>query len=173
MGKRAKRAVNELIPVIINDPDPEIRRLAIEAIGNIKPNISREIMDALVIASNDENVHIRRAAVITAEHFDIFPYTLITLLRRRLGDSDRLVRELAMSVFEKIGTIGVHNLIRGLKDPNPEMRLTIVVTLGRLGEDATSAVNVLKKIQFDDEDIRVRNAAIKALDTITQLTKAN
>ncbi len=170
MGRKAKKTVNDLIPIILSDPDPEIRRLAIEAIGNIRPKVTRELMDALTVAANDENVHIRRATIITVERFDMFPYSLIALLRRHLGDSDRLVRELAMSVFEKIGSVGVHNLIRGLKDPNPEMRLAVVTTLGRLGEDATSAISVLKNIQKNDTDEKVKNAAEKAVDTIIQLS---
>lgn len=173
MGRKAKKSVNDLIPIIINDPDPEIRRLAIESIGNIKPKMTRELLDALTIASNDENVHIRRATVITAERFEAFPYTLIVLLRRRLGDSDRLVRELAMSVFEKVGSVGVHNLMRGLKDPNPDMRLAVVTTLGRLGEDATSAITALRNIQASDKDVNVKNAAGKAIKTITHLSAVN
>jgi HEAT repeat protein len=173
LGRKAKKSVNELIPVIINDPDPEVRRLAIEAIGNIRPKMTRELLDALTIASHDENVHIRRATVITAERFEEFPYALIHLLRRRLGDSDRLVRELAMSVFEKVGKAGVHNLIRGLKDPNPDMRLAVVTTLGRMGEDASSAISALKKTHEGDDDVNVKNASGKAIETINQLSAVN
>ncbi len=170
MRSKAKKASEDLIPLILHESDPEVRRLAIEAIGNLKPKITRELSDALMIASNDEDVHIRRAAVISAEQFDFFPYTIIALIQKRLGDSDQMVRELAMSAFEKIGKLGVHSLIRALPRATPEMRVTIITTLGRLGEDASTALVKLKEVQSKDSDERVREAASQAVRVITQLT---
>ncbi|MBN1983601.1 MAG: HEAT repeat domain-containing protein [Chitinivibrionales bacterium] len=167
-GPEAQYAVNDLLMIAVKDEDAEVRRLAIESIGYVKPSLTVELVDAMVLCINDEDVHIRRAAIIAIGNFDNMPPNLVTMLQKRLGDNDRLVRELATSVFERIGKLGVRALVRALADPNTEMRLNAALILGRLGENAQLALTELKKVEETDESEEVRRAAGQAVIYITK-----
>ncbi len=168
MGSRGMPAVDKLIHIVRRDSDLEVRRLAVDALGMIQPTMTAELCDAFVIALNDEDIHLRRAAVIAIGRFSNFPPNIITMLQKHLNDEDRLVRELVMSTFERIGHLGLRSLIRACKDPDDQMRLGAIVTLGRLGEYAQPAVNVLKDIEANDQNSDVKKAAKEALRVITQ-----
>ena len=167
MGKKAKGAVNDLIVLADRDPDAEVRRLAVEALVAIQQKYTVELNDVFIRALNDKDLHIRRAAVITIGGFDNFPPNVITTMQRHLTDPDRLVRELIMSNFERMGKIGVHDLMRGLDHADTQMRITATATLGRIGEDAKAAINKLKRVKDNDPDPQVRDAALKALRVIS------
>ena len=167
MGKKARGAVNDLMELADRDPDVEVRRLTIEALGSIQPKYTVELNDVFIRALNDKDVNIRRAAVITVGSFDNFPPNIITTMQRHLTDSDRLMRELIMSTFERMGRIGVHDLMRGLDHADTQMRITSAATLGRIGEEAKAAINKLKNVKENDPDPQVREAVLNALRVIS------
>ncbi len=168
LGSESFEAVDKLIHMVRRDPDVEVRRLAVDALGCIQPPMSAELCDAFILAMNDRDIHIRRAGVIAISRFSNFPPNIITMLSKHLTDSDRLVCELVMSVFERIGLLGVRTLLRALEDTDDNQRLSAVVTLGRLGEYAESAVDALKEIEGNDSNDTVRKAASEALRVIIQ-----
>jgi len=168
MGPKAKAAINDLIEISIKDNDEEVRRLAIEALGCIAPAMTVELNNALILAMNDQNVHIRRAALVALGNFSNFPPNIITILQKHLTDPDQIVRELVMSAFERIGKLGVRDLIRALNDQNEQMRLSAVVTLKRLGDNALPAVDALKCVLGSDACQDVRAAAEVTLRIISE-----
>ena len=168
MGKRAKKAAGDLLQLADRDPDPEVRRLAIEALGSIQPKYTIELNDVFIRALNDEDVHIRRATVIAAGMFNNFPPNIITTMQKHLSDPDKLVCELIMSTFERIGKLCVHDLIRALDDADTQMRISAAANLGRIGEEAKAAIDELKNVKENDVNPEVREAALKALRAISQ-----
>lgn len=168
IGPLAKKSGEFLMPIAKKETDIETRRLAIEALGNIQPVMNAELCDVFVLAMNDENPHIRRAAIIAITKFPNFPPNFINIMQKRLNDPDHLTRELVMSTFERIGKLGIRALKRALKDKDCEIRLGAVTTLSRLGEEAISAVALLKEVKSDDHDVSVRKAAEDALRVIVQ-----
>jgi len=168
MGGDAVLAVDKLIHIVRRDTDLEVRRLAVDALGMIQPTMTAELCDAFIIAMNDEDIHLRRAGVIAISRFSNFPPNIITMLQKHLNDPDRLVRELVMSTFERIGGLGLRTLIRACKDPDDQMRLGAIVTLGRLGEYAAPAIDILKDIEQNDGNSDVKKAATEALRVISQ-----
>ena len=167
LGPKAVELTKQLLELAVSDPDLEVRRLSIEAIGYINPPLSIELVDAMVLCINDEDVHIRRATIIAIGNFSNVPPNLVTMLQKRLGDSDTLIRELAISVFEKIGKLGVRALVRGLSDPNTDMRLNSALVLGKLGPQAILALNELQRVEIEDESEDVKRAATDAIKYIT------
>jgi HEAT repeat protein len=168
MEHGAVKATASLIEIIRKDPDTEVRRLAVDALGNIQPPLTAEVTDAFVLALNDRDVHIRRAGVIAVGKFSNFPPNIITMLQKHLNDPDNLVRELVMCTFERIGVLGLHTLLRALKDPDDQMRLYAIVALGRLGGYATPARPQLQEMQYNDSNGDIRRAAEEVLRVITQ-----
>jgi len=167
MGDKAKDIVSDLVEAL-TDKDPVVRRFAIEALGNIKPKMSIDFNNKFIWVINDPDLHVRRAAVIAAGKLDTYPGSIITMLQKRLGDTDKLVRDLSMSTFERIGPFGIRALQRALKDPEAEMRIAGATVLGRLGPVAARVREDLVIVQQNDENSDVRAAAAKALETIPE-----
>ncbi len=169
LGSRARRAENEIAKVARDDPDPEIRRMALETLGKIKPIMTIEITDAFIFGLNDSDVNVRRSAVIGISFLENYPPNILYTLQRKLGDPDKLVRELTMSAFMRIGSYGVRALLKALCDSsNTVCRLSAVVTLGNLREDARLALKALKYVKEDDSDVEVRKAASDAIKFIKE-----
>lgn len=158
----------ELIGILIKGTDDETRRMAIEALGAIRPQMDVDLNDAIIVAMNDRNAAIRRAAVVVVNELPNIPPTIINVLLKHLNDEDQVVRELAGATFEKMGKVGLHTLIHALDDPNDQMRLVAVVTLRRLGLVASIAVEQLKNLQSTDSNEDVRKAAEESLKHIVQ-----
>ena len=167
MGEKAKEATNDLVEAL-RDNDPIVRRYAIEALGNIKPNMTIDFNNKFILVLNDPDLYVRRAAVAAAGKLNTYPGSIITRLQKRLGDSDQLIRELSISTFERIGPYGIRALQRALQDSVAEMRKTAADVLGRLGPVAQRVREDLVLLQQNDENSDVREAAGKALETIPE-----
>jgi HEAT repeat protein len=167
MGNRARSASYDLMEAL-TDKDPIVRRYAIEALGDLRPKMTIDYNNKFIWVINDPDLHVRRAAVVAAGKLETYPGSIITMLQKRLGDSDQLVRELSISTFERIGPFGLRALQRAIKDPDAEMRKIGALVLGRLGPIAGRVREDLVLLQQNDENNDVRTAAAKALETIPE-----
>jgi HEAT repeat protein len=168
-GIHNRENVATLVKLATWEKDVSVRCAAIEAISKLNPELKGNVIDLYTFAINDSNVLIRRVAIASLQDLTVYPYLLINKLQKRLGDSDKLVRDLTMSIFERIGGMGVSMLLKALKDAeNPEMRLSAVVTMGRIGPSARYAVPTLKKIEGStSESNTMKKAASDAVKYIT------
>jgi HEAT repeat protein len=163
LGRDAHKALPELI-LAARDSSPEVRRLAVETMGMIgKPAL--EGTHVLIAALSDSNVQVRRCASVTITQLEAFPSNAFPAYLRTLGDPDTLVRKFTVAGFLDLGTLGVPTLRRALTDSSALVRQTAALTLGMLGEEATSAKKDLKKATADF-DLEVARRAEEALRRI-------
>ena len=172
LGPEAKVAENDLIKLFKKDREDEVRRLAIEALGAIKADVStKEVNQVFVLAMNDECPFVRYSAIAVIEELEVIPVNLIPYLQKHLSDPDSLVRDVTMRSFQRMEKLGTQSLIGALKFP--DMRRSAAITLGRLGKagrlsgsDCKTVVEELKKIQESDINSEVKDAVDQALKAI-------
>lgn len=166
------KKVNEILPdlfhIIQYDRDPEVRRLTIELIGGVKPNMTTELNSTFVLAINDANADVRCAAIGQVMELTPIPPNFLTMLQRRLTDEDERVRDLCVSIFIRVGKSGARILSAGLKSPDSKMRTVVIETLGKLSGDAQAIIPKLKEVQSNDSDSECRLAAAAAIDAISK-----
>jgi HEAT repeat protein len=133
-------AVNDLI-VCLTSEEPEIRKLAIKALGEIK---DERALESLLTSLKDENLDVRRQALLAVINFqsDQVMEAALTALHEAslflgtkkdlrvlpnlleiLTGSEPLDAYRAQSVLASIGKFAVDELILILRDPNPEYPL--------------------------------------------------
>jgi HEAT repeat protein len=139
-------AVNDLI-VCLTSEEPEIRKLAIKALGEIK---DERALESLLTSLKDENLDVRRQALLAVINFQsdqVMEAALTALhdpglwveaslflgakkdlrvlpnLLEILTGSEPLDAYRAQSVLASIGKFAVDELILILRDPNPEYPL--------------------------------------------------
>lgn len=87
---------------------------------------------------------------------------------RKLKRGDPRTRATAARALgEMRDEAAVPALIQALKDTNPEVRLSVVQALGRIGPKAQGAVPALRGMRADG-DLRVREELTRSLENITQ-----
>lgn len=141
---------------LMDDPDPQVRIAAVEALGRIESKASIDRM----IAIFDTSDHLIRMALVEAmlaidssESRNL----LMTLLKS--GDSD--LKTKAITFFGNEGrTRWIPDIIKSLDDPHWSVRNAAVIALGRIGdkEDARHIVRMLS-----DKESLIRKSAIQAL----------
>lgn len=164
LGPKAKKAMPALIEAA-KDSDPFLRRLAIEALGSIGKNTT-QTHEVLTSSLRDPDVDVRRAAVVALGKLKYFPSSAFPALSKLLGDEDRLIRELTMSTFEEMGTQVRGTLLRILKDPDPAIRRSAALIIGRTFDEGSDVVIRALKEAINDEDVEVRRLAEEALNRI-------
>jgi HEAT repeat protein len=93
----------------------------------------------------------------------------LPLVIGRLGDDDRIVRDLAVETLVQIGfqESALPAVKRVIEHQNREFRLAVIQALGSCGLSATSATAFINA-RMNDSDAEVGRAARKALDQIAQ-----
>ncbi len=184
-----KSHVNEsLVNIAIKNEDPDIRREAVDALGNLfNPFTIQHLTDALVSsdtaireasvyalgeinaasainpllkALKDSDARVRKSAVLALEKKEDLQ-VIESLITVATLDSDKYVRRRALLALTKFrNPIIVDALIVSLKDEFFYNRKTSVIALGKLQDPR--AVNPLIDILYDDF-LEVRLAAAEAL----------
>lgn len=174
IGPNAVIATNDLIKLFRQDRNAEVRRMALEALGAIKADMSnKEVNYTFILGMNDEDAYVRYAAIAIIEELNVIPVNFIPYLQKHLADSDPMVRDVTMRTFQRLERLGVRTLIGALK--YPEMRLCATVTLGRLGkadrlneDDCCDVIKQLEQIQENNgEDEELNKAVSQALKDIS------
>jgi HEAT repeat protein len=160
LGKiKDSRAVDPLIEVLKkNDEDPEVRRRASMALGEI----GKPALEPLIAALEDENSSVRSYA---AEALGFTKDTrAVEPLIVALGDEEPGVRWDAAVALGKIGdSRAVESLIVALEDEGANIRGSAAEALGNIGDN--HAVEPLIAT-LGDEDWSVRRSAVDALGKI-------
>ncbi len=155
LGKEGILALDNLI-LRLNDPDAQIRKAVIEALGHLKD--SRTI-DFLLHRLNDSDAEVRDMATISLSNFGT-PKILETFISE-LDNPDWRIRKAAADGLGVLKTQkSLESLFKKINDPDSEVRKAVVSALGKLGniKAQTPLIRHLK-----DSHAEVREAAAKAL----------
>lgn len=145
-------------------PDANVRKLIVEALGNLEP-LSTEIIDSLVDTLEDENSTVRRQAV---EALTGAGDTAVPHLRKKLLNESPTVRCNAAAALGNIGPsakAAVPDLVEVLKYDAPVARKFAAEALGKIGAPAELACDSLTTLLKHDDPV-LREAAAKALGKI-------
>jgi len=82
-----------------------------------------------------------------------------------LNDQDELIREGAARALKELGQDIVPELVGVLNNPSPVVRLQATRILGRIGNEASLAIGLLRE-RLNDTDVEVRQAAEAAVNSI-------
>ena len=155
-------------PIILKacrDSDPDVRMYGYFAIKKID---AREdgVVDALFDGLRDPAPDVRRAVASSLGEINPFPNSLLPTMAKLLTDPDEQVRRMMLSAFSNLQGIGVPALMRHIDTKDEELRLAIVNVLGQIGPAAKGGLPRLRKISQEDEDLRIREAAERAVKFI-------
>jgi len=151
-------ATVEALVTVLRDKNPEIRRKAAKAIGQIQ----NPAIKPLIIALRDDNHKVREKAVEAL--IETGGIRAIPLFIAALKDKHPYAREKSAEALGRIGdSRAAKPLVAALNDTNWEVRERVVEALGRMGDDSVfkPLVATLK-----DDDSDVRQKAAEALDKL-------
>lgn len=152
------RAAGPALVAALHDPDPTVRKVAIQSIGKLAPEVPGAV-PALIELFPDVGA-VRAVAEFGPAAGDAVP-KLIPLL----DDPDPAVRRNACRTLGRIGAAArsaVPALTARLTDPNPPVREYAAKALGWIGPSAASAIPELVKLLADPEAV-ARQGAVQAL----------
>jgi HEAT repeat protein len=136
----------------LEDPDPSVRALAIEALGTSRG----DVLETLVAAGSDVEAGVREA-VATAYGELADPVGVDWLIDRASADDDRLVREAAVAALGAIGDDrAVPILLEVIGDGPPRVRRRAVVALTVFDDPA---IEPAIRLAATDRNPGVREAA--------------
>lgn len=163
MGQINPRNYLDSLEEALGDPIPDIRKLALEAIGTLCHE-QPEKLDLLASALNDESSDVRLALVELAG--EIGSDQAINILLEALGDSDSWVRIRAVESLGRYKVSSALPQLIGMLDNNDLLvTLKIIETLGMIG-GKTAFRALLAMTGHEDPD--VQRAVSEAIDHIRE-----
>ncbi len=143
-----QKAVVAALLELLGDPDTEVRRGALLAVGNIASKLSGNPPQALFAAMEDESPIIREAAVSALVRFPSGLDALIPLLFQHLDHDEPPVRAACTNGLGRIRPSAltaavIPLLIAGLGNRERDVRLHSVSLIGRMSPDPRLAVPAL------------------------------
>jgi HEAT repeat protein len=152
-----RSAVAPIEGLLINDPDPDVRRECANALGNF--SLSRSL-EPLTRALGDQDLEVQREAANAIEDLDDVTKAPAALIRATTS-TDLELRRHATKAVAHIGDVAtVQVLADRLSDDDKEVRLAAVEGLGEM--KVASVVPALTRA-LNDRDPEVRRAAAEAL----------
>lgn len=149
----------ELIHAALNDPEPELRVLAFDALRNLG---ARDAVPAALDGLGDTDQHVRTAAMRLVG--ELGEAEVANMIRPRSADPEPIVRAAAARALGQIQSTEVQpELARLLRDPVPEVRAAAADGVADGG--GSWAVPELLKL-VGDADPRVRAGAAGALGRV-------
>jgi HEAT repeat protein len=153
------------------DPDPELRRESLFALGAIGPP-SAKATAKIVAKLTDDDQEVRHAACYALGKIGPDARAALSNLRTAMDSDDEFMRMAAVwsslkisPKDEELQKKAVPHLVEGLKDVREHVRLECAFMLGELGSVAKSAIPALQEMQ-QDESRDVRAAATKSLELL-------
>jgi HEAT repeat protein len=173
LDNASKDAIDFLIAAVQDsEKGYAVTEAAVEVLGKLGPKAEAALQvlgDALKHPETMVRIHAVEAIVL------ISPETAETRLLMMLNDEDALVRA---SAIESLGAVRnpspqlLNSCIAALDDTDSiigtEVRHAAAVALGNLQEKAVTAIPRLRRVAQEEEDDRVKDAAVKAVLQITQ-----
>lgn len=127
-----------------------------------EPVLPRSDFDRVRRSLGHRSPAVRRAAM-ELLHALRDPYMLDKLDRMAGEDPDPAVRRRAAVLLDEGGATAVAGLLRGLRDPQPAVRLASLEALTRVGDPATAVF--IAEVAVSDAEPEVRAEALKALQS--------
>jgi len=172
MGKDAQPAATE-IKVCFTDKVPLIRVKAAEAYFEIyqdPKSVAAILFPVLEKLALDEDAGIRAESVALLSKLGKHDEKALLLLQNAATDKDAQVGQIAASALFHLGDPAVPSLVKGLSDPNVQVRFRSVTALAQMGLKAEKAIPALINA-LNDKDIAVRWEAAMALGRMKQFAK--
>ncbi len=160
----AGRETTRLLLHALNDEDNNVRRYAVEALGQTGQS-SGEVVSALLHALNDEDNNVRRYAVEALGRLGQSSGEVVSALLHACKDEDKNVRASAVQALGRLGQSSgevVSALLHACKDEDNNVRRYAVQALGQTGQSSGEVVSALLHA-CKDEDKNVRASAVEAL----------
>jgi len=164
-GAPKDRKLDPIILQACRDADADVRMYGYFAIKKIDAR-GDGVVDALFDGIRDTVVHVRRAVASSLGEINPFPNTMLPAMVKLLVDPDEQIRRMMLSAFSNLQGIGVPALMRHIETKDDDLRLAIVITLGQIGPAAKGGLSRLQKMSKEDEDLRVKEAAERAVKFI-------
>lgn len=155
LGKEGILALDTLI-IRLNDPEPQIRKAVIEALGQLKDS---RTVDTLLQRLNDSDVEVRDAVANTLGNFGT--PKILDVFISQLDHPDWRVRKAAADGLGVMKTAkSLESLFKKINDPDSEVRKAVVIALGKLG-NIKAQVPLVRRLK--DSHAEVRESAAWAL----------
>jgi HEAT repeat protein len=165
---RGQPRSSKLVPYILQacrDSDADVRMYGFYALGKVDPR-DGDVISAILDGVADTVVDVRRALASSLGTLSPFPNTCIPHMVKMLTDPDDKVRKLIFTALSDLQGAGVGSLMRNIDVKDEELRLAVIGVLAQIGPDAKAALPRLKQIAQEDEDLRFREAAGRAVKYI-------
>jgi HEAT repeat protein len=157
------------IRLSLQDGDPGVRWTAAQLLYNIRDPQLGPLLDKMIAEDPDPEVRMKVVGLLKGRE------DLVRLggLVRALGDTDKGVRLQALATLGDIGDPSVASWVTALlKDPEVEVRVAALQTLGRFQDKRKKEFHLLAdKLKKDYEDAlrreALRNGTAQPLDSLT------
>lgn len=158
LGKEGILALDHLI-IRLNDPDAQIRKAVIEALGQLK---DLRTLDLLLHRLGDSDAEVREVTAKALANFGT--PKILDVFISQLEHSDWRIRKAAVEGLSVMKTSkSLESLFKKINDPDSEVRKAVVTALGNLGN--TKALTPLIR-RLKDSHAEVREAAAEALGNL-------
>jgi HEAT repeat protein len=157
------REINVIVDIARKDPDAEIRRKAVESIGEIDPP-SRALQLLQQVVKTDPDESVRAEAVETiAEVHDPYTVQILTDIAEH-NESERVQVEAIESLSETVDPASALVVLKRIARDHPsalarKKALEAIVDM----KDETSAIEALVHSARNDRDEEVRKSALETL----------
>jgi HEAT repeat protein len=172
VGPDAAPAVPAIIATLA-DPQPELRRESLFALGAIGPAAAKAT-DKIAAALTDEDTEVRHAACYALGKIGADAKAALPALQKAMASDDAFLQMAAVWAALKISPAdhelrvkAVPYLIKAVTDERVHVRLEAVNMLGELGADAKKSLSALQGA-LEDESEDVQAAAAVALEAISK-----
>ncbi len=149
---------NNLICLLLTDPDPDARRRAAEDLAECS---DRNVLAVLSVALQDENKGVEDA--VSRSLLSIGGVAAARAIVHHIADENMTSRNLAAKLLIKLGEVSVHAVVPYLRDVNKDVRKIAVDILGEIkSKEPTHYLLPLLR----DPDPNVIVATLEALGNI-------
>jgi HEAT repeat protein len=165
IGADAKPAAYSLAKAA-TDSEPEVRKNALAALGKVGPDKNAAPALAEVLTDKDRNVRLEAITLLSALGVDAKP-AIPNLIRLLESETDHEVGLKAAHALGKAGKGAVKDLKNALTNNSAGVRLGAAMALADIGPAAKEATKALQYCARFDNNPRVQQAALNALQRIT------
>jgi HEAT repeat protein len=172
IGEGAKEAVPALLEHV-NDEDPQVQAEVLFALGCIGGPEAKGAIDAAIAVLQDENERVRVSGMYLLGKLGPDAAAAAPELKKILKSDDPKSPRACMWALvriepdnEEVAKLAVPMMISGLEDEDAFVRIEAARTLELIGPAAKEAIPALKKLEQDDPDPEVREAAVDAIQSI-------